>query len=274
MPFHGRFGSQTVWVYDLEQPRSPEMPVYPAHRPGYFYALHRRHSDPAPSPTAGNRTSASGTLLMMEHTGTHIDALCHQALQHRLYGEVDAVATATPRGFVQHGVETIPPLVVPGLLFDVATVRGVAALAPGELVTPDDLVACLERTRRTIEPGMALLVRTGNGQFWHDPARYLDAPGISPDASRWLAQHRPAVVGCDTMTWDLPGLVDPELGCDLPGHVIFLVQHGIPIIENVNLEELAQANATMFTFVCTPLQLVGATGAPVRPLALIPLTDS
>ena len=30
-------------VYDLEQPRHPDMPVFPAHRPGYFYLLHRRH---------------------------------------------------------------------------------------------------------------------------------------------------------------------------------------------------------------------------------------
>lgn len=211
---------------------------------------------------------------MMEHTGTHIDALCHQALHHRLYGNVDALSSASPRGFTQHGVETLPPLVVPGFLFDVAAVRGVSALPPNELVTPGDLIACLERDNGTLEPGAALLVRTGNGQFWHDPSRYLNAPGISPAASHWLAAQAPSVVGCDTMTWDLPGLVDSELECDLPGHVIFLVQHGIPIIENLNLEELAQAKITRFAFVCTPLRLMGATGSPVRPLALVPLANS
>jgi hypothetical protein len=32
-------------VYDLEQPRFYGMPIYPSHKPGYFYALHRRHRD-------------------------------------------------------------------------------------------------------------------------------------------------------------------------------------------------------------------------------------
>jgi kynurenine formamidase len=46
--------------------------------------------------------------------------------------------------------------------------------------------------------------------------------------------------------------------------------HGIYIIENLRLEELAAAKAHRFTFVCTPLKFVGATGSPVRPLALLP----
>lgn len=270
MPYRGLVAGHPFLVFDLEQPRTPEMPVYPAHRPGYVPALHRRHTDPPASPTAGARSAASGLLLMMEHTGTHIDALSHQALHGRLYGDVDAVAAAGPRGFRQHGVETLPPVVAPGILLDVATLRGVETLPPGDLVTATDLEACCARDGLAIEPGTAVLVRTGNGRFWADPERYLDAPGIAPDASRWLAARRPSVVGCDTMTWDLPGLVDSELGCDLPGHVIFLVQFGIPIIENLALEELAAAGARRFTFVCTPLQLVGATASPVRPLALVP----
>jgi hypothetical protein len=32
-------------VHDVEQPRHPGMPIWPGHRPGYFYALHRRHRD-------------------------------------------------------------------------------------------------------------------------------------------------------------------------------------------------------------------------------------
>ncbi|MDW8059148.1 MAG: cyclase family protein [Thermomicrobium sp.] len=270
MPQRGSFAGQPVLVFDLEQPRTPEMPIYPAHRPGYYYALHRRHSDPPLAPTAGARSSASGMAVIMEHTGTHIDAPCHQALHGKLYGGIDAVAAATWRGFRELGAETLRPLVVPGVLLDVATSRGVECLAPGELVTAVDLEACCARLGVTIEPGMAVLVRTGNGRFWHDAERYLDAPGIGPDASRWLAARAPSVVGCDTMAWDLPGLVDQELGCDLPGHVVFLVQHGIPIVENLQLEELAAHRVVRFTFVCTPLQLTGATGSPVRPLAIVP----
>jgi kynurenine formamidase len=60
-------------VYDLEQPRFFGMPIYPGHRPGYFYALHRRHRDGWQPEQHGPRTGASGVLTMMEHSGTHIE---------------------------------------------------------------------------------------------------------------------------------------------------------------------------------------------------------
>jgi kynurenine formamidase len=55
----------------------------------------------------------------------------------------------------------------------------------------------------------------------------------------------------------------------LPGHLILLVRHGIYIIENLMLEELAGARHYRFDFVCTPLKFVGATGSPVRPVAVV-----
>jgi kynurenine formamidase len=51
-------------------------------------------------------------------------------------------------------------------------------------------------------------------------------------------------------------------------HPILLVKHGIHILENINLEELAASRIFEFLFVCLPLKLVGATGSPVRPIAI------
>ena len=64
------------------------------------------------------------------------------------------------------------------------------------------------------------------------------------------------------------GPPDPELGVTLPGHLLLLVRAGIPIIENLNLEELAAERVHEFAFVCLPLKMRGATGSPVRPIAL------
>jgi hypothetical protein len=43
-------------VFDLEQPRFAGMPIHPAHKPGYFYALHRRHRDSYRPDQHGPRT--------------------------------------------------------------------------------------------------------------------------------------------------------------------------------------------------------------------------
>src|SRR4051812_41768533 len=99
-------------VYDLEQPRFQGAPAFPAHEPNFALALHRRHE-----PGSGEaRTGASGLLVMAEHSGTHIDALCHQAENMHLHGgrAVDS-SLQTPRGFTALGVDTIAPIVARGV---------------------------------------------------------------------------------------------------------------------------------------------------------------
>ncbi len=54
----------------------------------------------------------------------------------------------------------------------------------------------------------------------------------------------------------------------LPGHRVLIVEHGIHIIEVMDLEALAAAGVHEFLFVLSPLRLVGATGSPARPLAI------
>lgn len=51
-------------------------------------------------------------------------------------------------------------------------------------------------------------------------------------------------------------------------HALLLVDNGIHIIENLDLEELAAAGARSVTFVALPLPIAGATGSPLRPLAI------
>jgi kynurenine formamidase len=255
-----------VRIYDLEQPRYFGAPVYPAHAPGYVYTLHRHHE----RGMGEARTSASGSVYMTEHFGTHIDALCHQAEDLRLYGgrEVDPhVQTAT--GFTELGAETIPPLVAHGVLLDVARHRGVDRIEAGRPIGRDELAAVAQSQGVAIGEGDVVLVRTGNGALWHDPAAYLRAGGISAEGSFWLAGRRVRAVGADNIAWDEPGLVDPDLHVALPGHLILLVRHGIYIMENVFLEDLARDQQYEFTFVCLPLKMRGATGSPIRPVAIV-----
>ncbi|HTK06790.1 MAG TPA: cyclase family protein [Ktedonobacteraceae bacterium] len=253
-------------VYDLEQPRYFGAPIPPSHAPGFVYTLHRRHE----AGMGSVRTGASGFLYMDEHAGTHIDALTHQAENLRLYGgrEVNA-QLQTSTGFTEMGVETIAPIVCRGALLDVATYRGVNIIASDQPVTRADLEATASQQGVTICEGDVVLVRTGNGSRWNDPAAYLAGVGMRSDASQWLAERKVRAVGADNVAWDVSGEVDPDLGVTLPGHIILLVRHGIYILENVFLEELARAQRHEFLFVCLPLKIRGGTGSPIRPIAIV-----
>jgi kynurenine formamidase len=227
--------------------------------PGFNYFLHRHHAPGAPEA----RTGASGIVVTPEHSGTHIDALSHQAENLKLHGGVEAASVQTSAGFKKLGIDTMAPLVSRGVLLDVA---GDRRLDPEYAITPEDL----ERAARVeIRPGDVVLVRTGYGALWAKPAEYMRAAGVSAAGSRWLVERKADAVGADNMAFDLMSDErDPELNATLPGHILFLVRAGIPIIENLNLEELAAAKVYEFAFVCLPLKMRGATGSPVRPIAI------
>src|SRR5438045_2556140 len=84
-------------VFDLEQPRFQGMPIHDAHQPGYAYFLHRRHTDGYKPGQAERRASASGVIICMEHSGTHIDAISHQSDAQKLYGGVDVTENLSSR---------------------------------------------------------------------------------------------------------------------------------------------------------------------------------
>ena len=260
---------RTARVYDLEQPRFAGMPIHPAHRPGYFYALHRRHRDTHDPTAHGPRSSASGVLTMMEHTGTHLDALCHQADHLQMFGGVSVDSAETPGGFTQFGVETVPPLLGPGVLLDVAGWKGVDRLPPKYGISGDDLIACATAHGVEVRTGDVLLVRTGYAALWNDERSYLDAAGVAKSGTLWAAERGVVAVGADNMAWDVSGERDPETGATLFAHVYLLPKKGVYIIENLNLDALARDRQYRFAFVGIPLKFQGATGSPLRPLALV-----
>ncbi len=260
---------KSAQVYDLEQPRFFGMPIHPAHRPGYFYALHRRHRDLYHSGQHGPRTSASGVLTLMEHSGTHIDALCHQACGLEMFGAISVDDTETSTGFTRLGVETVPPLLGRGVLLDVAGWKGLSRLPPKYAIAADELSDCAASQKVEIRAGDVLLVRTGYATLWDNEAAYLDAAGVAKSGTLWAAERGVVAVGADNMAWDVPDERDPETGSTLFAHLYLLPQKGIYIMENLNLEALARDRRHAFAFIGIPLKFTGATGSPFRPLALV-----
>src|SRR5205823_985771 len=123
--------------------------------------------------------------------------------------------------------------------------------------------------RVEVRAGDVLLVRTGYGAFWDGEEAYLGAAGVARSGTLWAAQRDVRAVGADNMAWDAPGERDPDTGATLFAHAYLLPRKGVYIIENVYLEELARDRRWEFAFVGVPLKLKGATGSPLRPLALV-----
>ncbi len=240
-------------VYDLGRPLEAVTPVAPGH-PTFRMALLRRHGD------------------MLRADGSSSAALAHFSRDGRLQGGHDAYEASRGSRFKVHGAEAIAPIVTRGVLLDVAAAEGVAALEPGRPITAGDIEKTSRHHGLEIGAGDAVLFRTGwpVGRY-QDEAAYVGwptgVPGPDETAARWLAERKIHVAGSDTIAfeWLAPGAGHGAL----PVHVILLVENGIHIIEVLDLEELAVAGVREFLFVCSPLKLVGATGSPVRPLALV-----
>lgn len=242
------------------------MPVSPNH-PGYRMALLRRHGDMV----RADGGSASNELITLGgHTGTHLDALAHVSHKGKLHGGVDATEAQTGGRFKSLGIETVAPFFCPGVLLDVAGYRGVTSLPPGAPVSAAELRAVADSQGVELPVRGAVLVRSGWATHWTSPSTYLGhdsgVPGPDASAAEWLAAARPRVTGHDSMAYEhLPPGAGHAL---LPVHRVLLVEHGIHILENLDLEQLAAERIYEFLFVCLPLKFAGATGSPVRPIAV------
>ncbi|HEX9710961.1 MAG TPA: cyclase family protein [Actinomycetota bacterium] len=253
-----------VRIFDLGRPLFQGMPQSPNHPP-FRIALQRRHGDVV---RADGGSAASETIIAGGHVGTHIDALCHVSHDGRMFGGIDAADAQTGGRFSALGIDTVEPIVRRGVLLDVG-VR-----APGYEVTPDDLDAALGTME--LRAGDVALIRTGWGQRWDDPDAYVGrdsgVPGPGEESAKWLASKGVFAAGADTIAFEQ---LSPGAGhALLPAHRVLLVEHGIHILETLALEELAAAGAREFVFVCAPLKIVGGTGSPVRPLAVVSVDDA
>lgn len=254
-------------VVELGQPLETGMPCSPNH-PGFRMTLIRRHGDMV-RPDGG---SASNELIVTGgHVGTHVDALAHVSQDGRLHGGVDAEAAQRGGRHTEHGAEHIPPLITRGVLLDVAATRGVEHLDAGAGVDAADLAAAAERAGAEPGRGDVALVRTGWSRHLGDAATYLGqsdgVPGVTEDGARWLVERGVVAAGGDTTAFER---IPPGAGHRaLPVHRILLVEHGIHIVEHLALEDAAAAGLTEFVFVMTPLRIVGGTGSPVRPVAVL-----
>lgn len=257
-----------VRVFDLGRPLFAGMPQSPNH-PAYSRTLPRRHGDMVRS---DGGSAANDLIVMGSHVGTHIDALAHVSHDGKLFGGEDAHEAGCGGGYERLGVHTVEPMVRRGVLLDIPRALGLDTCAAAYEITPADLDAAVAASGVTIGDGDVVLIRTGWGsRFSQGADAYLGkstgVPGISEAGAYWLADRGVIAAGADTIAFEwLPAGSGHAV---LPAHRVLLVERGVYIMEALDLEALAAADVREFVFVLAPLNLIGATGSPVRPLAVV-----
>ena len=253
-------------VFSLAQPISartlvPKLRTRVAHmmtRDGGDYAAGARR--------AGGFQFADDCIFMPLHTGTHIDALCHAWYDDKLYNGF-AGDSVRSQGAQHCGVDKLPPMVARGVLLDIVSLRG-GPLADGESIGREALEQALAAAGTTLAPGDVVLIRTG-WQERHEGAAEADfdaEPGLDVEGAEWLAAADVAAIGADNFAIEAMPFPPGEV---FPVHKRLLRDFGVPLIEGMVLKPLAETGRTVFAFVAAPLPIIGATGSPLTPLAIL-----
>ena len=232
-----------------------------------------RDSDP-PERHATRRGAAEYVGMVFHgNTITHIDALSHYSWQGQMYNGKPASLITSREGAQIHSIESVSDGIVSrGVLLDIARVHGVDWLSPDVPVMPDDLEAAEVLQGVRVEEGDILLVRTG--QF--RKRRVLGPEPLTEPSTAcqvactpWFKERGVAMLGTDTSNDIHP---NPYASIVSPTHIVCLVSLGLRLIDNANLEELAEAckqrDRYEFMLAMGPLRLQNVTGSPVNPIAM------
>ena len=215
-------------VLDLTQPLWDGCPAYPG--------------DPQVRVRTIRTLDADGFTLesvhLSSHSGTHVDAPGHV-----LHAARGAITDYRPDHFVG-------PCVVAALRHK----------KDDDEILPDDLEPCRER----LAPGDVLLLATGWSRFrGEDADRWMNhSPYLSAQGAEWICARGVKGVGIDHFTI---GTTLEQF--DRPPHEI-LLRRRIWIAEDLVIPDELLAAGRKWLYVGVPLRLRGASGAPVRAVAI------
>jgi len=276
---------KTGHTYELGHIYDAAMPQY-GYRP-YFLTI---ISPVAPAQEGTGIAQSDYFTGFIGQMGTQFDGFGHQ-------GKAVRMADGTTKhvyynGFTQEeltgrnrgvgglealGVEHIKPIITRGILIDIAGYKGVTALDSRYEVTLADVRGALAKQglrEDSLEPGDAILFNYGWVMHWSNPQKYNDSrffvgenqgsPGIGVEVARWATEKKASMVGADSCCVTIQPPTRPELG-NVHHELLF---GGVLMLENMDLRELARDRVYEFLYMNLTERIRGATGSPVRPLAI------
>ena len=156
------------------------------------------------------------------------------------------------------------------MLIDIPRLKGVEYLEPGTRIYPEDLDAWVKQARIKIEPGDAVLIRTGRWALRDSKGPYdtSQLAGLYITCAKWLKERDVAILGSDGAQDVRPSGIE---GITEPIHALSLIAMGVPIFDNLDLEavgrEAAKRKQWDFLVTASPAAVPGATGSVLNPIA-------
>lgn len=257
----------------LSNATGPDVTFQPMHfmiESGEGYAHEEKAGPPRPAQTSSDFIG----VAFHGHVITHVDSLSHFFFGGQMYNGKPSSLVSTRYGALRESIEVLQGGVLArGVLLDIPRLRGVPWFNPGEGILREDLEAAEAAESVRVEPGDVLLVRTGQLRRraelgpWNIAAE--GGTGTHANCLPFYHERSIAMLGSDTGN----SLIHP--GFDRltnPVHQVGIVAMGLWILDNADLERLAEACAERgrweFMITVNPLRIEGGTGSPVNPVAV------
>jgi kynurenine formamidase len=228
----------------------------------------------APFEHTMNRGFTTDTFRVSYHgyAHSHLDALCHILYKDQTYNGYAREAVNTEKGCARLSIDRLKQgIVTRGVLLDIPRLKGVPYLEPGTAVFQEDVEAWEKKIGLKVGPGDAILLRTGRWTRREKLGPWpvgRSAAGFHASIATWLRARGVALVGSDVASEVVPTMVE---NVALPVHTLIITALGINILDNQDLEQLAETAAKLgrweFMLTVNPLPVTGGTGSPLNTLA-------
>ena len=221
---------------------------------------------------AGGHAMDLYTIWYHGSTITHIDALCHYSYDGKIYNGYSKADKIGENGCGVNGVENQRAGVITrGVLVDIPRLRNVEYLEPGVAIGAADVEAWEKFANVKIGPGDAVFLRTGR---WTRRAK-VGPWNVAASAAGWHASAMPLLKERDIALLGNDGVQDVQPsgieGVPRPIHQLAIVAMGLPLIDVMDLEAVAQECAKRkrwdFLVTLSAPPMPGGTGFPVNPIA-------
>jgi len=203
---------------------------------------------------------------------SHMDALCHILYKDQTYNGYARAVVNTEKGCTKLGIDNLKQgLITRAVLLDIPRLKNVPYLEPGTAVYQEDVEAWEKMAGVKIQSGDVILLRTGRWARREKVGPWnvgRSAAGFHASVIPFIKERGVAIVGSDDASEVTPSMVE---GVALPVHTLLITALGANILDNQDLETLAEVCAKLkrweFMITINPMPVTGGTGSPMNTIA-------